>query len=102
MAITWAERQPVGDDDFNWEAVASDSDGSHLIVGINSVDAGGGYLYTSANYGVTWTERFPAANAYGDWEAVASDADGSHLIAGADVGSGRLYTSADYGVTWTE
>ena len=91
----WAERTPAGDVDTNWWGVASDSDGSHLIAGVNP-----GRLWTSDDSGATWTERRPAGDVGKLWGGVASDSDGSNLIAG-DYG-GRLWTSTDSGVTWTE
>lgn len=90
----WTERQPAGDVDGDWR-VASDADGSALIVG--NV---GGRLYTSINSGAAWTERQPAGDVTADWFAVASDADGSFLVAG--INNGRLYTSSDSGASWTE
>ena len=98
--IDWTERKPAGDANKMWYGVASNSDGSHLIAGIDA-----GRLYTSADYGVTWTERRPAGDADREWFGVASDSDGSHLIAAGiviDAGAGRLYVSSDYGVTWAE
>jgi hypothetical protein len=91
----WTERKPAGDANKYWYSVASDDDGSNLIVG-----AWNGRLYTSSNSGVNWTERQPASAVNKLWKAVASDADGSNLIAG--IQSGRLYTSSNSGVNWTE
>lgn len=95
IGITWTERRPAGDSDESWYAVASDSDGSHLIVGEYN-----GRLYTSSDSGVSWTERQPAGDTNQTWKCVASDSDGSHLIAGAY--NGRLYTSANGGIDWVE
>ena len=83
--LTITERRPAGDSDKDWYAVASDSDGSHLIACVY-----GGRLYTSADGGANWTERRPAGDANRNWYAVASDSDGSHLA--ACVYGGRLYT----------
>ncbi|KKN48931.1 hypothetical protein LCGC14_0647900 [marine sediment metagenome] len=93
--LVWTERQPAGDANKNWECMASDSDGSNLLVGVDI-----GRLYTSDDSGATWTERQPAGASDKQWVAAASDSDGSHLIAG--VNNGRLYTSANSGVNWTE
>ncbi|KKL83359.1 hypothetical protein LCGC14_1975550, partial [marine sediment metagenome] len=82
----------------NWAAVASDSDGSHLIAAIYG---SGHNLFTSADSGATWTERIPEVG-ISNWKAVASDSDGSHLIAIGLETNYKVWTSADYGVTWTE
>jgi len=91
----WTERKPAGDAVKDWEATASDADGTNLIVAVY-----GGRLYTSSNSGTDWTERKPAGDAVKNWYAVASDADGTNLI--ACIYPGRLYTSADSGANWTE
>ncbi len=90
----WTERRPEGDVNKNW-SIASDSDGSNLIAGIN-----GGRLYTSSDYGANWTERRPKGDLDGIWLGMASDSDGSFLIAGES--TGRLYTSSNGGVDWIE
>ena len=89
------ERQPAGDVNKNWSALASDDNGSNLIAGIS-----GGRLYTSDDSGATWTERQPGGDSDFNWRLVASDSDGSHLMAA--VYGGRVYTSSNSGVTWTE
>jgi len=76
--LAWTERQPAGDVDKKWAALASNSDGSRLIAGVTE----GGRLYTSSDYGVNWTERQPAGDVGKNWSIFASDSDGSHLIAG--------------------
>ena len=87
-SIVWTESNVTGDVDEDWEAVASDSDGSHLIAAV-----GDGRLFTSSDSGATWTERQPAGDSDKDWVSVASDADGSHLMAG--VNGGRLYIGVE-------
>ena len=94
---TWTERQPAGDVDKNWYIVASDDDGSNLIVSDSNET---GRIYTSSDYGTNWTERQPKGDVDGRWIGVATDADGSNLIAGDNLE--RLYTSSDYGANWTE
>ncbi len=91
----WLETQPGGDINSYWHCVASDSDGSNLVAGINN-----GRLYISSDGGATWTETRPSGDVDDYWYCVASDSDGSNLIVGAS--NGRLYTSSDSGVTWTE
>jgi len=94
LTFTWFNSgHTIGAGSKNWDGVASDSDGSNLIIGET-------YIYISDDSGTTWTERRPAGAASKIWKAIASDDDGSHLIAGAT--PGRLYTSSDGGVNWTE
>jgi len=93
LTFSWANRTPTGSGAKYWDAVASDDDGSFLVVGET-------YIYTSADSGANWTERQPAGAVSKIWVALDSDADGSNLIAG--VKGGRLYTSINSGVDWTE
>ena len=94
LTFTWFNSgHTIGSGSRLWDAVASDSDGSNLIVG-------DGYIYTSDDSGATWTQRRPAGATDRTWQAIASDSDGSNLIVGAL--GGRLYTSSDYGVNWVE
>ncbi len=93
---TWVEKLPMGQriDPGNKVPVASDSDGSNLIIGIYNYAYGG--LFISNDFGETWTKIRPD-DRY-DWTAVASDADGSNLAA---VDSrGHVYISHDYGNNW--
>jgi len=85
--ITWS---PQTSGSYNWQSVASSSDGSKLVGVVY-----GGQVYTSTDFGVTWTARASAQN----WFTVASSSDGSKLVAAAAVG--QIYTSTDSGVTWT-
>lgn len=98
IPVTWTERQPAGDSNKAWAAVASDDDGTNLIAGVGG--AFGGRLYTSANSGTSWTERQPAGATDKIWVSVDSDNDGSNLIAA--VSAGRLWLSDDSGATWSE
>lgn len=82
-------------------SVASDNDGTHLMVGTNE------RLYVSDDSGINWDEERPAGNNDRYWTALASNLDGSILIAGSynilGVG-GRLYTSTFVGedsIEWT-
>lgn len=59
---TWTESRPAGDFDKEWKSVASDSDGTNLIAGVEN-----GRLYTSANSGSSWTERQPAGDSDLGW-----------------------------------
>jgi photosystem II stability/assembly factor-like uncharacterized protein len=97
----WTETYPTEKDEhIPWYAVASDADGSNLIVA-SRVTAYGGRLYTSSNGGVKWFERQPLDEDLDkNWQSVASDSDGKNLI--AVVYGGELYISHDYGVTWAK
>ena len=95
-AIVWTETQPDGDQDGNWFDIASDSDGSNLVVAKYN-----DYLFTSDDSGETWTERQPAGAITKTWGWVASDSDGSFLLTGVRV-SGGVYYSANSGVDWTK
>jgi photosystem II stability/assembly factor-like uncharacterized protein len=96
-AYDWIETQPLGDMDGNWSGVASDADGSNLIV----VDQNGGRVYISTNNGTSWTETQPNGDIFNPWsEDPASDADGSNLIVPGN--NGRLYISTNGGSSWTE
>ena len=84
-------------------SVASDADGSNLIVGkevFSYVTPSTCPIYTSSNYGSSWTERLPTADIGNNyWGGVDSDSDGSHLVGNI---KDKIYTSSDYGATWTE
>ena len=56
----WTERQPAGNVDREWAAVASSDDGSHLIAASYNQNPAVCGLYTSSDYGVTLIERKPA------------------------------------------
>ncbi len=94
--LTWTERDVTGSALGQQSLVASDADGTNLVVAERN-----GRIYTSTNSGANWTERQPAGDVDESWSAVASDADGSFLVVAAD-SSGRLYTSTDGGANWTE
>ena len=102
-ATAWVETQPAGDIDIFWTDIASDNDGSNLIVSIYN-----GRLYISSDSGSTWVETQPAGDINCDWKSIASDSDGSNLIAAARDSTlfplffGRLYISSDGGSTWVE
>ena len=85
--MTWTERRPVGDTNQSWLDVASDSDGSNLIAGVQA-----GRLWISDDYGVTWTETRPAGDDNFAWRGLGSNDDGSNLIAAAE--AARLWTYA--------
>lgn len=84
-----------------WVSVASSADGSKLVAVV-----GGGYIYTSDDFGVTWEKDAQYIDPRGSqmplpsqrWTCVASSADGRILVAGVE--NGPIYTSSDSGVTW--
>ena len=88
---TWSERQPAGASTYEWNAVASDATGEHLLSAVEF-----GRLYSSSDYGATWSERQPAGANNRGWVALVSDSDGTNFMAGEeetlDAGEGRLYT----------
>jgi len=101
-AGSWTETQPAGNVTSFWDAAASSSDGTHLIVA-TAVLQGIGRLYISSNSGTSWTRATPSGVVDTSWDAVASSADGSHLIAGIGFNqAGRLYISSNSGTTWAE
>jgi hypothetical protein len=95
---TWTRRNPTGvEAELRWISCDSDSDGSNLIVGMQSTQ---GRIYTSDDSASTWTERRPEGDVNRTWNSVASDSDGSNLIVASQTTG--LWTSADSGSTWTE
>ncbi len=90
-AHMWGELRPSETTGQYWSALASDDDGSSLMIGSFN------FLFSSVDSGGTWVERQPGG-VQEQWRSLASDADGSNFIAG----SNRLYTSANGGVDWTE
>ena len=72
-----------------WTCVASSSDGSRLIAGVNS-----GFLYLSPDFGATWIPITISAN----WASVSCSADGSRMMAVAN--GGGVYVSTDNGLSW--
>ena len=79
-----------------WWSITSSSDGRKLAAVVN----GGGYIYTSTDYGVNWTERRPTDQTTRNWVSITSSSDGTILA--AVVSYGYIYTSYDSGQTWTE
>jgi hypothetical protein len=89
----------------NWWSVASSSDGTKLVAGINGTsssypqDQG---IYISTNSGWTWTQTSASG---GLWISVASSFDGTKLVAvapGSSIGNSGIFTSTDSGTTWTQ
>ena len=93
---TWVDRYGgvLGTQNIrNWQAIASSSDGSHLVVA-----SAGWNIAMSADGGATWTLPTSGSGGFG-YNALASSSDGSHLVAIS--GGLAPWTSTDYGVTWT-
>ena len=71
----------------DWQGVASDSTGTHLVAVCDVSLTSGGVLYggdiwMSTDSGTTWTNRTKGTAASGsEWVAAASDATGSHIVA---------------------
>lgn len=95
-------------------AVASSSNGSHLVIGTNGggVDPNGNPLWVSTDYGKDWTDDSniadPNINNY--WTAVSVSDNGQKMVAasssGIDMGNsdnsiyGKIVISNDGGSTW--
>jgi len=100
---TWAEIDaPIVDYD-GWDAAASDSDGSHQLIGVGWNDVG--YLDRTTNGGSSWASVTPYAGSYPNWVGAAISADGAVMLVGGGVegdNSGRLYRSTNSGTDWSE
>jgi len=79
------------------QMVSMNGDGSRLVTGTRANNSNGGFIFTSANYGVTWTASAPSGL---DYIGFASSGDGSR-VAAAIFGQAGVSTSLDYGVTWS-
>jgi photosystem II stability/assembly factor-like uncharacterized protein len=99
--VNWTEKQPNGDTDNYWYFAASNSDGTHLLVGIYN-----GRIYLSDDSGDTWTETQPAGATNKLWYAAALDSDGDKAIVSSySSSSGRVYTYYETSyqeATWAE
>lgn len=78
----------------SWRAVASSSDGAKLVI------VGGGYIFTSTDFGVTWVQRLNLGATYFGY--ATSSSDGTHLAAVIFSGRGDIWTSSDSGATWVD
>lgn len=87
----WIERRPIDDSNHPWQFVASNGDGSILMVG----STGPGYLYLSEDFGHSWSQR--GLNKY--WYDGTLNATGKYGIA---VDFSRLYITSDAGLNWVE
>jgi len=76
---------------YNWVALASSADGSHLAV---AAGGNGGPIYTTSDFGASW---HPTTVPKGVWYSITSSADGRKVVAAGDY----IYTSEDSGATWT-
>ena len=79
----------------NWQSVASSSDGSRLVAGVN-----GGFLCVSSDAGTTWTTTSAPNGSGAQWYSIASSSDGTKLVA-VTLGLG-IYASTDAGTNWTK
>ncbi len=96
-SFVWSNRTSTFDGTPNstWPAVASNADGSKLLIG--NVE---GELLTSDNGGQTWTDHTSLFVDTGvSWSAAASNKNGNRLVAAAQWGD--IWISADGGQTWT-
>ena len=90
----WIDR--TGSGTRNWQAVATNRDGTYLAAVENGTS--GGAVWTSGDSGETWIERTGAGRR--NWASISSSLDGSFLVAA--VGGGDIYTSSNYGVDWMD
>ena len=102
--VTWTLVRSATLAEGYYTVVASDADGSNVIVGKDTFitsPAAISLLYTSNNYGLSsWVARDPTGYVGNvPWTSVASDDDGSHLVAQI---MDKTYTSSDYGGIWIE
>jgi hypothetical protein len=93
----------------DWQGVASDSTGTHLVAVCDVSLTSGGVLYggdiwMSTDSGTTWTNRTKGTAASGsEWVAAASDATGSHIVAASAHGNRNdIWISSDSGMTWAD
>ncbi len=98
---SWSELRPAGNVDQNWQAVACDASGVHILALVRN-----GRAYVSSDAGATWSELRPAGDATLPWKACAMDSDGSVMVAASypsfASSVGRFYCSLDAGTIWTE
>ena len=87
VSATYNWTQQNGSGNRTWMSVASSSDGSKVVAGIND-----NYIYTSNDYGVTWVQKNQKAI------SIASSANGSDLIGGDAT---NPVWSHNYGVNWS-
>jgi hypothetical protein len=80
-----------------WTSSASDSTGQYLLAVSQYVNASGGHIYRSSDYGTNWSVLNTGGQKF--WRSVASDSTGQYLVAA--VLGGDIYTSSNYGTTWT-
>lgn len=81
-----------------WWSLALSADGTTLIAGSTSTNAG---LYVSTNSGVTWTSNnVPNNGVYGSISAVACSSSAGQLLVAS--GGNGVFTSTNLGFTWIQ
>ncbi|MCL2037654.1 hypothetical protein FWG95_01460 [Candidatus Saccharibacteria bacterium] len=88
---TWTQRDPTGTGFKSWFGVASSTDGTRLMAGM---DGGLGPVYTSVDGGVSWTGQSSLPNGY--WRGLAMSSNGEKMVA-ANFGQA---TSGDFVYTY--
>jgi photosystem II stability/assembly factor-like uncharacterized protein len=82
----------------NWWSLATSSDGSTVLSGINGATNGfGTHLYLSNDYGSSWNDVSPTHDFSEAYVAVSSD--GRHLVDA--VRNGSIWSSFDGGTSWS-
>jgi photosystem II stability/assembly factor-like uncharacterized protein len=95
----------------NYSAVASSSDGSHLITAVTNGSPNANPLYVSDNYGATWQDVSasvdPGMSDY--WQDVAVSDNGETMVAvsneeedlsNSNINNGQIFISHDGGSSW--
>jgi len=102
QGFQWKSNQTYS---VNWDCVASDSTGQHVIAGMywnNGSDTNSGDIYISNDYGISWISvaaTNPSLKSQ-NWISVASNSDGTVL--GAVISLSSAYISTNSGQTWVQ
>jgi hypothetical protein len=76
----WTEFQPTGAEDIDWQAIATDSDGSVIIIAGRTLVGNIGKVYLSTDSGASFSDTGLGGDATYSWKDVACDSNGSHLL----------------------
>jgi photosystem II stability/assembly factor-like uncharacterized protein len=96
FGATWAAKGLVKP----WYGVCCSGENFNVFMyAIEGRDAGGGYVYKSADAGLSWT-KISALSTSRRWQHITCDYTGQHVV--ICVTNGYIYYSVDYGVTWAQ
>ena len=93
----WTQRTPAGAGSHLYYHVASNSDGSILMV-VESNKR----VWLSVDGGANWTDARPTGNEDKAWTGCCCSSVGSEMLACYSGASGKVYLSKDTGVSWQE